>query len=116
MDPVVFRGARRQEDDRDGAQRGVLAQPAAKVQPVSARDHDVQQKKCGRLALGVRDQLGGREIGADGETGALQVILDKPRDVDLILQHNDRLTQAVLILGCGGRMAARPALPRLSRR
>ena len=95
MHAVVFRSASCQEDDGYDAQRGVLAQPAAEVKAIAARHHDIQQKQRRRLPLGIGKNLTDRQIGANGKTGALQVVLDQPGDIRVVFQHKNRLTQFV---------------------
>src|SRR3954447_25900484 len=50
---IVFAGAGGQKDDGNGGEAGIAAEPAANIEAVAAGDHDVEQKKGGRLALGV---------------------------------------------------------------
>ena len=93
VDAVVLGGARGEEDDGDDAEGGVLAEAPAEVEAVAAGHHDVEQEEGGRLAFGVGDDAADGEVGADGEAGALQVILHQARDVGVIFQHKDGLTQ-----------------------
>ena len=77
------------------AQRGILPQPTAEVETISAWHHNIQQKERRRLAVGIGNNLANRRIGANGVAGALQVILHQARDVGIVFQYKDRLTQFV---------------------
>ena len=92
---VVFRGASGQEDDGHNAQRRVLTQATAEIKAIAAGNHNIQQEKSGRLPLGIGKNLTDRQIRANGETGAFQVILDQPGDIWIIFQHENRLTQCL---------------------
>src|SRR5579862_9248139 len=73
-DALVFSRTRGEEDDGDGAQRGVVAETAADVESVAAGDHDVEKKERGRLALGVGDEICGGPENADAEAGSFEMV------------------------------------------
>jgi hypothetical protein len=93
-DAVVFAGASGDEDDGDGAERGVIAQATANVEAVAAGNHDVEQKQRGGLTFGVGNQIRGGRINAGGEAGGFKVMLDQAGDIGVILKHEDGLAQA----------------------
>jgi hypothetical protein len=93
--PVVLRCTRREEDDRDNTKRRILAQPAAKIESIATRNHNIEQEERGRLSLCIAKYLVDRQIGADSETSAFQVVLDQPGDIGIVFQHKNRLTHFV---------------------
>ncbi len=75
----------------------MAAQPAADIQAVAARNHDVKQEKRGRLPLGVGNQIGGSQIRPDGKPCRFQVMLHKARNISVVFQHKYGLAQPVCL-------------------
>ncbi len=73
----------------------MIAQPPANIQPVTARNHDVQKKQRRRLTLGVGNEIGGRVIDAGRKTSRLQMMLNETGDIRIVLKHKNSLTQQI---------------------
>jgi len=67
VDAVVLRRACGEEDDRNDAERGVQAEPAAEIEAITARHHDVEQEECGRLSFSITKYLIDSQIRADNK-------------------------------------------------
>src|SRR5262245_54982302 len=93
MDTIVLRGTCGQEDDGNNAERRVLAKPAAKIEACAARNHDVEQKKCRWLPLGIGKYLTDRQIRTYGKACGFEMVLHQAGDIRVIFQHKNRLTQ-----------------------
>jgi hypothetical protein len=95
VDAIVLCGARGEKDDGNYAERGVETESATEIQTVSARHHNIQKEQGGRLSLCIPKYLVDSEIRADSKTCAFKVVLDQARDIRIVFQHKNRLTQFV---------------------
>jgi len=77
----------------------VAAQTAADIEAIAARHHDVQQKQRGRLALGVRNHVGGGVKKPRGKPSGFQVMLYQPRNISVVFQHKNGLAQRSALAG-----------------
>src|SRR5271165_2710065 len=77
-DAVRLAHLRSQKYDRSHIERGRLANAPAKLQAVASGDHDVQKEQRRRLLLRFGNYAGGRCEGANGITGALQMMTNQP--------------------------------------
>ena len=107
---VIFAGTRRQKNDGDGGEGSIGAKTPAHVEAVSTGNHDVEKEERRRLALGVRNEIGGGKVRLDTESRRFKVMLHKPRNIGVIFQHKNGLAQPVcprrrpyLKFGGGGR-------------
>src|SRR5207302_5358217 len=71
------------------------SKPAAKIQTVAARDHDVEQEERGWLPLGIAKYLVDSKIWTDSKTCTFKMILHQAGDIRVVFQHKNRLTQFV---------------------
>src|SRR5579863_2888614 len=78
--PIVFARARRQKDDGYRRKALMIAQPPANVEPVTAGNHDVEEKERGWLPLSVRNKVGWGVIEASIKSSRFKMMLYKPRD------------------------------------
>jgi hypothetical protein len=95
VDTVVLGRARREEDNWNDAQGRILAQSPAKIQTIPTWHHNIQEKECGRLPLGVAKYLIDSKIRANCEPSTFQVVLHQAGDIRIIFQHKNRLTHFV---------------------
>jgi hypothetical protein len=72
-------------------------QPAAYIEAIPAWNHDVEQKKSRRLALGVGNQIAGSAINPDIEACCLEMVVDQSGDVSVIFQEEYALAQMLLL-------------------
>ena len=63
------------------------------VEAVASGNHDIQQKQRRGLALGIGKYLIDRQIGPDSKTRAFKMVLHQARNICIIFQHKNRLTQ-----------------------
>ena len=88
---IVFAGARGEKDDGNGGKAGVIAQAAANIETIAAGHHDVEQKKRGRLALGVGNEIGWGMKQACLKTCRFKVMLHQPCDIGVVFQNEIRI-------------------------
>src|ERR1035441_2815205 len=85
----------------------VTAQPPADVEPVSARNHDVEQKQGRRFPLGIGDYIGGGMKQTHIETCRFQGMLHQPRYIGIVFQNKYGLAQTVCLPSPHGRRPVR---------
>ena len=73
----------------------MAAQPAAQIQPIPTRYHDVQKKKRRWLALRIRDYIRRRMVDAGHKPGPLQMMLHQPRNINVVFKYKDVLAQSL---------------------
>ena len=71
----------------------MIAQPAADIQPIAARNHDIQQKQCRSLPLRIRNKVGRSMEDAGSKTRRLQMMLNETGNIRVILKHKNNLAQ-----------------------
>jgi hypothetical protein len=73
----------------------MVAQAAADIEAIAAGNHDVEQEKRRRPALGVGNEIGGGMKQARFKTRRFQVMLHQPCDVGVVFQNKYGLAQTV---------------------
>ena len=68
---VVFARLGSQKDNGHDAEREMIAQPAAHIQAIPARNHDVEEEERGDIPFRVRNKVGGSREEAHFEAGSL---------------------------------------------
>lgn len=74
-------------------------QTPANVQPAAARNHDIQKKQRGRLALGIGNHAQRVGKGAHRESRRLQVVPDEPLNIKVVFKDEYGLVQIFLSTG-----------------
>src|SRR5580698_11006214 len=85
----------------------MASQTAADIEPIPARNHDVEEKQRRRLTLGVGNKVGGSAENANTEAGGFQVMLHQAGDICVVFKNKYCLAQPVFPHPCT-RSAVRP--------
>ena len=88
-DAIGFAAFGGEENHRHGCEACGLADGAAELQTILARDHDVEHEESGTLAFGVGDDAGAVGIDAHGETVVLQVMANEARNIGIVFDYKD---------------------------
>src|SRR5580698_8119167 len=90
----------------------MASQTAADIEPIPARNHDVEEKQRRRLTLGVGNKVGGSAENANTEAGGFQVMLHQAGDICVVFKNKYCLAQPFVPHPCicCGQVATGPRL------
>jgi hypothetical protein len=86
-DPVGLSRPSGHKDDRDLGERRRLAEVAAKIEAVAARQHDVEQKETGVGYFSGLHYPRTIQESRDGEPRSFQMVTEEKRNIGLVLDH-----------------------------
>jgi hypothetical protein len=84
---------------RHGSEAGSLANRAAEFETIFARDHDVQHKQSGTLALGIGDHSRAVGIDAHCEAVVLQVMANEAGNIGIVFDDEDAWFHGLIVAG-----------------
>jgi hypothetical protein len=93
QDAVIFGGAGSKKDDRDCRKRRVATEPAAYIQTIAARNHDIQQKQGWSLTFRIGNKVGWSVKDAGRKPSRLKMMLNEAGNVRVVLEYKNCLTQ-----------------------